>query len=235
MKKVGVVVPVLNQFEFAMKALESAKVPDSIHCEFFIINNWSENKGVSRAWNIGIKKAIKKKCDYILILNDDIVLAPDTIEYLCNAIDNNDIALISAGDYRHLMGPDAVMTASLSDDVDQMRHGPNFACFMITPDSYEKIGEFDEGFSPAYFEDNDYHHRGNLAGVRCVGSEVAMFYHYGSQTQNSGAQPIVPSGIFERNRHYYVNKWGGEPGTEAYTTPWNNSSLNWTATAQNTQ
>jgi len=233
MKKIGIVVPVLNQFEFALKALESAKTPDTVHCEFFVINNWFENKGVARSWNIGIKKAIEKKCDYILIINDDIVLAPNTIEYLISTINNNNIGLISAGDYRDSLTADQVLISSLIDNVDNMQLGPNFACFMITPDTYEKVGEFDEGLYPAYFEDNDYHYRGNLAGVRCVGSEVAMFYHYGSQTQNSGDHPVVPSEIFERNRDYYKNKWGGEPGAEVHTKPWNNYSLGWAATSQN--
>lgn len=234
MKKIGIVIPVLNQFEFAIKALESVQVPENFNYELFIINNWSENNGVAAAWNIGTKKALDKKCEYILILNDDIVLAPKTIEHLLTLIDNDNIGVITATDYKNTMTADEVRKSELKIYDQDIIDAPDFACFMISKTSYNIVGEFDEGLYPAYFEDNDYCYRTILSGLKCVRSQIAMFYHYGSKTQNNGEEPVVPSEIFEKNKEYFRNKWGGEPGSEIHTHPWNNYSLDWTATKQNT-
>jgi GT2 family glycosyltransferase len=97
---------------------------------------------------------------------------------------------------------------------------PNFAAFMLGHACWESVGPFDEGFFPAYFEDNDYHRRIQLAGLRAVVHPPAMFYHFGSQTQNeSVARPVVTSEMFERNRDRYVRKWGGLPGAERLAAP----------------
>ena len=226
MKKVGVVIPILNQFELAIKAIESIQIPEGMDWELFIIDNWSTNNGVSGAWNMGARKAIEKNCDYILIINDDIVLSPTTIEHMCSLIDLDYIGVITATDYRDSMTPEQVKICEKPDHPVDIMPAPDFACFMITPETYDYIGEFDNNIYPAYFEDNDYCYRTILAGLRCARSQNAVFYHYGSRTQNSG-EPVVPSEQFEANRDYYTRKWGGVPGEEVHSRPWNDYNLSW--------
>jgi hypothetical protein len=51
----------------------------------------------------------------------------------------------------------------------------------------------------------------------------ADVFHVGSATQN--ANPVIPncpSWQFEGIRAYYIRKWGGGPGEETFTNPWNN-------------
>ena len=96
---------------------------------------------------------------------------------------------------------------------------------MLNRKYFDRVGEFDEGFYPAYFEDNDSHRRMNLANVQCTLYPPAMFYHYGSRTQNeNGFHPVELSQKFERNRAYYISKWGGGPGEEIFKNPMNDSS-----------
>jgi len=227
--RVAVVVPVLNQFELAVKSLESIKFGSGVTWQPFIIDNWSVNNGVARAWNIGCEKAIKYGFDYIMIINDDIVVAPYTGNHMIDLLKDESIGVITATDHRDTLTPDQVRVSPYPNYLVDFVDAPDFACFMLTPKSYKHIGKFDENLHPAYFEDNDYCYRSILSGLECVRSQNAVFYHYGSRTQNSG-DPVVPSEQFERNRDYYKTKWGGVPGEECYTSPWSNPSLSWADT-----
>jgi GT2 family glycosyltransferase len=146
---------------------------------------------------------------------------------------NNDIGLLTSSNCRDLMSVEDFVKAEFPNYENDIIDAPDFSCFMITPETYSHIGEFDEGFTPAYFEDNDYCYRTILSGMKCVRSQNAMFYHYGSLTQNQQV-PVVSSASFNQNKNYFINKWGGEPGREVYTIPWNNQLYNWTATKQST-
>jgi len=225
MKKIAIVMPVLNQFELGIKALESVQVSHHAYWQPFIIDNWDVNKGVAAAWNLGTKRAIDAGFNYILIINDDVVLAPNTPEHLSSVIDNDDIGLASATDFRDTMSPIEVKNSSHVYYENDIIDAPDFSCFMITPDTYDHIGDFDEGFSPAYFEDNDYCYRTILSGLKCVRSQSAMFYHYGSKTNEGGN--VLSHSEFSANRNRFVSKWGGFPGGETFTKPWNDNALNW--------
>jgi hypothetical protein len=224
--KVAVVVPVLNQFELAVKSLESIRFPNNFTWQPIIINNWSHNNGVAAAWNLGCKKAIESNFDYIMIINDDIVCAPHTPFHMVDLLSDKSIGVITATDHRNSMTADEVRVASYPSYETEILDAPDFACFMLTPESYKHIGQFDENLYPAYFEDNDYCYRSILSGLQCVRSQNSVFYHHGSQTQKSG-EPVVPSEQFEANRDYYTRKWGGVPGEEVHSHPWNDYNLSW--------
>lgn len=204
---IGLVVPVYKNFEgFAalMKSVDREVLP-------IIIPNWKKNMGVSIGWNIGIKKAIQENCEYALVCNDDIELGPGTIQKLIEGI---------------VDGYDLVTPVSTLEPVDTeiagYKENPDFACFMIRPANFvEKFGTFDVEFSPAYFEDNDMAYRIKVGGGRYVCRTDATMVHYGSVTQNWGGEQVVTARMFERNRDYYVSKWGGLPGAETYTIPFN--------------
>jgi GT2 family glycosyltransferase len=97
---------------------------------------------------------------------------------------------------------------------------------MVKPEEFiQKFGLFDEGFSPAYFEDNDMHYRIKISGGSAYARTDAGFYHHGSVTQNWGGQRVVSHEMFRSNQAYYEFKWGGRPGQEVYDRPWNNEKL----------
>jgi len=227
--KVAVVIPVLNQFELGIKTLESIRFPSNFIWQPIIVNNWQDNIGVAAAWNLGCKMAVSNNFDYIMIVNDDIVCAPHTPFHMVDLLSDKSIGIITGTDHKNSMTPDEVKSAPYPNYEVEILDAPDFACFMLTPESYKHIGEFDEHFHPAYFEDNDYCYRSILSGLKCVRSQNSVFYHHGSQTQNSG-DPVVPSEQFERNRDYYKTKWGGVPGEECYHSPWDNPSLTWANT-----
>ena len=111
---------------------------------------------------------------------------------------------------------------------------PNFSAFMLSKQCWEEVGEMDEVFAPAYFEDNDYHYRMKVLGIPAIVLPTAMFYHYGSRTQNEATSlPIVNGSMFENNRASYAKKWGGVPGSETFKSPYNDESKSVKLTKQN--
>jgi GT2 family glycosyltransferase len=183
---------------------------------------YESNMGTARSWNYGIADGLDKGADYVAVLNNDIVCHPECLDRLAHRMERGDVALATALDVRgEVASPEelATISAESKDGVPESEH-PDFAAFVLSRTCWETVGTFDEDFFPAYFEDNDYHRRIMLAGLRAVVHPPAMFYHFGSRTQNeSGAAPVVSGSMFERNRDRYLRKWGGLPGAENFHVP----------------
>lgn len=95
-----------------------------------------------------------------------------------------------------------------------------FALFAITPECVEKVGWFDERFYPAYYEDVDYHYRVVRSGIRSIGVPPPRA-HAGSSTireMPSWQRSEIDAG-YMKNEAYFRRKWGGPPGQEVYTEP----------------
>ena len=158
----------------------------------FVIYKPENNLGVSGSWNMIMDYAEKVKGTHVLILNDDIYLGKSEEE----------IKTII-----RLWNPEFLCTEL------------NWCSFILSVDAYLKVGKFDENFFPAYFEDNDYFRRMLLTGVNITNNAMLnpVIYRNSMTIQKS---PELNSG-FEKNSHYYISKWGGQPTQEKFTTPLN--------------
>lgn len=198
---VGLIVPVMKNFTGFATLMASVDYP----VRPYIIDNWTENHGVPKGWNMGIDRAIANDEDVVIISNDDVTFWPGTIAKLVREMWTADLASVVSTD----TGKTGFMAADF----------PDFACFAIKPREFiDKFGYFDEHFSPAYFEDNDMTYRVKLAGGVQGLILDARVDHAGSVTQNMDG-PVVTSPMFEANRAYYAGKWGGVPGQETYEAP----------------
>lgn len=221
--KIGIVVPVLNNFRGALEALES--VVTSHDWEPVILPQWRRNKPLSAAWNSGIAKAFEERnCDFALIINDDILFTPSTIDNLIAEFNNlpDEVVLLSACNNRGTIdseygGPQGVSNFPDSGVTGDFAEHPDFSCFLVKKGFLDRVGKFDENFIPAYFEDNDMHRRINLLGCKAGCTASSPYYHFASQTEKT--QEFHQ--MFESNRNYYIRKWGGIPGQETFTTPFN--------------
>src|ERR1035437_1975660 len=187
------------------------------------VERWS----CAQSWNFGVRDAFARGFDYVLILNNDVLLHPACIDQMVAGFAKEEgIGMISAMDIRsECEVPEDLFTKKSADyEAAPVSPHPSFSCFMINKECWDKVGEFDEGFQPCYFEDNDYHYRMKLSTVSALVYAPDLFYHFGSRTQNEalGGRPICPSPMFENNRAYFIRKWGGNPGSEKYTLPFNN-------------
>ena len=225
-----VILPCHNNSDLLQIALDSI-LAQTIPVNIFAINNGSEDNtarvleglghehivvhaypqlGVSRAWNLGLKYLFDHGEERVLVVNQDVVLLPQTYEEL----DRHGHVFNTAVSVSDLHG--------LSSFVPSLhyipRPHPDFSCFRITKQAYRAIGPFDEGFYPAWFEDNDYHIRAARAGIELQCIDIP-FYHLGGGTMkrasNKDREEYYNPG-FDRSKKRFFEKWGVLPGTTEY-------------------
>lgn len=151
-------------------------------------------QSVARAWN----DAVRATEGHIILSNDDLVFASDTIAQL--------LAVVHAD-------PHAGIVSTLE--------GQRFCLFWLNRAAYAAVGPFDERFSPAYFEDNDYHRRLTLAGWTspCAYTEVKHEHSATMKAVVPRERETVHHARFRACQRFYIEKWGGLPGREIYTEP----------------
>lgn len=111
-------------------------------------------------------------------------------------------------------------------------HGASW--FGVTSEAITKVGLWDENFTPAYYEDCDWHYRASLLGVPKVHLAGVSAIHGdengGSCTINStkdSAGSFAKVGVLERNLVLYKKKWGGAVGRETFSSPFGDGRPVW--------
>lgn len=224
--KLSIITLTYNKLEYTKKYLESLFKYTS-DFELIIVDNGStdgtveylqsipniklilnkENLGFSRGNNQGIEIA---SGEYIGFLNNDILLAPnwfEEIEKIFNTKQN--VGFVSP---RHI-NPHYDKTNeqtflqyfkqsfSYSKEYEKSFDECVFSCVVTNRSVIDKIGKFDENYTPAFFEDNDIKYRAILAGYGVYVANSICFYHFGSVTSKNFNKN------FEKNRQYYYNKY----------------------------
>jgi len=152
--------------------------------------------GVAESWNHLIQ--FNDMFDYMLILNDDIVLHT-TEQSIYDIIDSDDKNSFYVCEPRN-----------------------NWSAFLLSQSVYYKVGLFDENFQRSYYEDNDYYYRMKLLNVNYkIEDRLNPTTYRNSQTIEKS--PHLNNS--HNNKHYYINKWGGEPDHEKFTKPFNIADL----------
>lgn len=156
------------------------------------------NFGVSMSWNYFLSHL--GKC---IVANDDVVFSlADVAKFLEAANESPETVIFETN---HPVG--------------------GFSTFYVNrPDVWQEMGSFDELYSPAYFEDNDCRYRLQLTGNPVVKVDLPGWSHDNSSTLQSGSNEYRRThwSCFERNKRYYKMKWGGLPGAETFSIPFQN-------------
>lgn len=150
-------------------------------------------QSVAKAWNDAAQLA---RGDLVLS-NDDITFAPDTIARMLEVAHEE---------------PRAAIVSPIE--------GQRFSLFWLRWVAYVDIGPFDEAFEVAYFEDNDWARRSVLAGWILPVAPSAVS-HVGSATIAGyrGERAQRQHEAYRANEHYYVRKWGAPPHHERFDRP----------------
>ena len=198
--------------------------------ELFTYRRNTERWGFQKSANFGINEGFKQGSDIALVLNNDLILHPEFIWRIGERFEKGGVVMVTGmpvdGEMREKKIPPEQVSLLLAKDkesVDETPH-PCFSAFALNKECWDTVGEFDEVFAPAYFEDNDYHYRIQLAGLMAILLPTAMFFHFGSRTQlegNESGRAMVPAPMYENNRAVYINKWGGMPSVEKFEHPYN--------------
>jgi len=114
------------------------------------------NLGVAASWNLALRLAYR--APWVLIASDDVTFPAGALEA-----------------FAELSGEDRLVLSSA---------WPHWCAFTIGAGIVHRVGVFEEGYFPAYFEDTDYERRLHRAGLEVtIGPHVG---HQNSSTLRSG-------------------------------------------------
>jgi hypothetical protein len=158
------------------------------------------NLGVAGSWNY-----FARELGPCFIANDDTVFSVDTLDCFLRAA---------------IASPRAI----LFEGADPVAGFSTF--FLRRPAEWMAMGGFDELLNPAYFEDNDCRYRLKLAGNDVVRVPLHGWSHDNSSTLSGASDSYrrMHWCLFQRNKGYYYAKWGGGPGEEVFTVPFQSFS-----------
>jgi len=223
MIKVGLVIPILNNFDQAIDLIYSAKTKEN-ELKVYIQPQYRYQLPLAQAWNNGIKQAISDSCDYIIIANDDTLFAPWSIDAWVDYASQvpDDIVLTAPLDVTKTFDDPFEIIFSNEDTDYTFEEKELFSMVMIKADFYKRCGWFDENFDPCWWEDNDMHYRIKLLGFDIQKFKVP-YIHLGSQTTKKMNLPINSL----KSQEYYKKKWGSNNRNliEAYKVPYNDTKL----------
>jgi len=135
------------------------------------------NLGVAASWNLGIKSF--PYADRWFIASNDVQFHPGALERLSEA---------------------------RSDEITLSEMIPHWQAFALGYEAVRRVGLFDEGFFPAFYEDNDMARRAEHAGVTIRRLDVPML-HENSSTINSDPALLEKNArTFPTNTKYFYDK-----------------------------
>lgn len=152
---------------------------------------FKENKGISIAWNTGLKLA---RADYIAVINDDIIVRDGWLDKLRAAVD------MPQG------GVSNVHVEHLPAGIGVVENYKWFSgsCFMLKRSTINRVGYFDERFFPCNWEDHDY-------WVRVLKSGLKLYVDYSMTVQHREGQTVHDKDLSEQfltNKAKFIEKWG---------------------------
>jgi len=178
-------------------------------------------QSVAGAWNQALRWIFSRGEDYALVVNNDVELRPDTYRHL--AADGGLFVTCVGNRDPKCIGPDSIPDDPAypqlwtPPDPSRKRPHPDFSCYLIRRDAWERVGTFDEKFLVAFCEDWDYHVRLHNDGITAECLDLP-FYHAGSATVKM-ATPEEQLRIHrqaEANRKYFEHKWGFKGASPEY-------------------
>jgi GT2 family glycosyltransferase len=201
----NLIVPVLNRYDLLERMVSSIDYPVA---HLLIIDNGAStvmedisidvpdcvehttylpmpaNLGVAGSWNLGIKSF--PYADRWFIASNDVRFEPGALERLSEA---------------------------RRDEITLSGNFPFWQAFCVGYEAVRRLGLFDEGFFPAYFEDNDYRRRAEHAGVTITKLEVPMTHDNSSTINSDDMLRQRNASTFSANNSYYEDKVAREDFT----------------------
>src|SRR3989344_2003161 len=255
--KLAIVILNFNGLDDTLACLDSIKklIDDGIGVETIVVDNFSsdgsqealskikdinfiqnqDNLGYAGGNNVGIKYALKRRADAVLILNNDTIVEPKLILNLVTVLDQGDVisqkiffakgfefhkmryspkdlgkVIWSAGgeiDWSNVLGKHLEV-----DEVDrgQFRTSKQItfatgACIFIKREVFEKIGYFDEKYF-LYLEDMDFCVRAKNAGFKIIFEPSAVLWHKNALS-SGGSGSTLQDYFITRNRLLFAFKF----------------------------
>ncbi|QSR89725.1 glycosyltransferase [Methylacidiphilum caldifontis] len=235
----SIVISTRNRAELLYQCLQSILAHVSIPYELIIADNSSTDSTPLLLKKIqGIKtfrnekdleylQSVNKaaslaRAKYLLLLNNDIILSPQSIDHLlktmeayprCGAVGcklvRPDGTLQEAGS---IIWADGSALAYGRNDPQPMRPEYSFirevdycsaACLLIRRDLWERLGGYDPRYVPAYYEDSDLCLGLWSLGYKVVYQPASVVFHY-----EFGSRPVETAmAMMAKNKEKFFEKW----------------------------
>lgn len=167
------------------------------------------HKGVSYLWNQVLSYLFSEQAGSypaVLVINNDIRLRPDAARLL----------LADGGQFVTCVGTSSGAQFPGGEPTLSRRPHPDFSCFLIRRECWERVGQFDESMR-IYCSDGDYHLRMHQAGIEAYCLDVP-FWHEASGTLKHSSEEDQKR-ILARageDRVAFERKWGCAMGSKEY-------------------
>lgn len=194
------------------KACRASMAPDIQDRLHVVDNSGGSNLGVSASWNQGIDRALESGADWLVIVSESIRFGDRGGHDFENGLTGEWV--LAACDQTCRVDPTGAGFC---------QGGYGWHLTALSRALIERVGHFDEVYYPAWFEDADYSYRmiltGTTHGVRLTGIDAHLV-----ACEHSTAAGLV-EGTFYTTRPFFDAKWGGPPGHECFTHPYNDPAL----------
>lgn len=173
-----------------------------------LLNSVPRDLGVSKAWNAGLKFLFGiQQAPAVLVINSDVELRPDTYRQLL--ADGSQFVTAVGSSTNGTQFPGGEPTGA-------RRPHPDFSCFLIRRECWEKVGPFDEAMK-IYCSDGDYHLRMHRAGIEACCIDLPFLHHASATIKHAEGEEreriLKQAG---EDRMVFKMKWGVEMGSKEY-------------------
>lgn len=203
----------------------SFEVAKSTFSKASFIKN-EENLGFSAGSNIGIRFALERMAEYVLVLNQDTEVEKDFLKKLTEEGEKDDRAgilspVIFSGNTKEVWfsgGKIKWLRMKFQHEKD-IKEKESYetkyltgCAMLIKAEVFKKIGLFDENFF-LYWEDTDFSFRARKAGFRNKVVSASWVYHFEESEKNNKNKIywLVFSGLlfFKKNTPFLLKSWVG--------------------------
>lgn len=183
-----------------------------------------ENLGFAAGVNVGIRFALERAADYVLLLNNDAEVEPDSLSKLVAMAENdNQIGIVSpvvfsaeskdiwfSGGKIDWWRMKTVHIPKISTDDYYESEFISGCAMLIRKDVFKKIGLFDEDFF-LYWEDVDFTVRARRTGFKSAIVSNSWAYHFEQSEKHKETKIywLVISGLlfFQKNAPVWLRPW----------------------------
>ena len=217
MKKLFIVIPKFNgekEIKKCLVSLQLIKVPKGWEIKIIVVDNSKTNLGFARGVNVGIREALKKGAEAVLLLNQDTKVEKD---FLFSLLENPAdivgpvIKFRRGGKWVYDFG------GRINWWLGRNKHIEKFSIFnfqfsidyvsgcamMIRRGVFEKIGLFDERYF-LYFEDADFCLRAKKAGFKIAIEPKSVIVHY---LKEGRKKPLWQRWEAVKSNLIFINRW----------------------------
>lgn len=243
--RLGIVIPNWNGMDYLLSCLASIRLCRPAPQMTIVVDNGSvdgsaeaiaqdfpevvlirndKNLGFATAINIGAKRAVNDGCEYVLALNNDTEVAPDTLGLMVRAAEQGGVEIVNPlilDRDGHIWFSGATvnrwtaMVTHKRGEVDPsagpVSIGSASGCAMLVRAwAVRDLGPFDERFF-AYYEDCDVSATIRRQGGRIVLEPAAVISHRVSAGGRRNASTAFYYYLFTRNRLLFARRQLGTP------------------------